>query len=581
MADGRVARRLAAVLAADVAGYSRLMGVDEEGTLAALRASRRQVIDPKIAEHRGRIVKTTGDGALVEFVSAVDAMRCAMEIQRAMAEHNAHIPEDRRIEFRIGINIGDVIVEEGDIYGDGVNIAARVEALAEPGAICLSDAAYQQIRGKLALEVNDMGEQQLKNIAQPVRVYGVLSDSAPAQPMLPLPDKPSIAVLPFTNMSRDPDQEYFADGIVEDIITALSRFSSLFVIARNSTFTYKGRAVDAKKVGRELGVRYVLEGSVRRSGERLRVTVQLINADSGAHIWADTYNRTMADLFDVQDDITQRTAGAIEPSIKQAEIERARRKRPEKLEAYDLYLRALPRLYSANREGNEEAYQLLKQSLTADPNFADAATALGTCLLWRIPNDWATAAEVGAELTRYFQQALQLDKENSDALAWSARAAAPIERKYSEAMILAERAVAANPNSAVAWTNRGWVCVFAEEPAAALPHLERAIRLSPLDPFAWDTWVGIAIAHVQLGGDEEAIAAARRAVNQNRHHAWAHRVLAISLALAGKREEAAAAMKEAMEVDPTFSISGFQKWNPFIHGNKRYVEGMRLAGFPV
>jgi adenylate cyclase len=322
--------------------------------------------------------------------------------------------------------------------------------------------------------------------------------------------------------------------------------------------------VDVKKVGRELGVRYVLEGSVRRAGERLRVTVQLVNAASGAHIWADAYDRSMADLFDVQDDITQRTAGAIEPSIKQAEIERARRKRPEKLEAYDHYLRALPHLYSASREGNEEACKLLKQSLAAEPNFADAAAALGTCLLWRIPNGWAVAAEVGPEIKRHFQLALKSDKQNSDALAWSARAAAPIDRKYSEAMILAERAVAANPNSAVAWTNKGWVCVFAEDPTAALPDLEHAVRLSPLDPFAWDTWVGIAIAYVQLGEDEKAIAAARRAVNQNLHHAWAHRVLAISLALAGKREEAVVATKEAIGRPDFFDqrISGMESIYP-------------------
>ena len=324
MAETRVERRLAAVLAADVSGYSRLMVADEEGTLAALKACRREIIDPKIAEHRGRIVKTTGDGALVEFASAVDAVRCATEIQRTMAEGNANIPEDRRIVLRIGINVGDIIIDEGDIYGDGVNIAARVETLAAPGAICLSENAYQQIKGKLVLDVSDIGEQQLKNIAQPVRVYRVhVGGTAPPQAFaLALPDKPSIAVLPFQNMSRDPEQDYFADGVVEDIITAMSRFSSLFVIARNSSFTYKGKHVDIKQVGRELGVRYVLEGSVRKSGERLRVTAQLIDAESGAHVWAEAYDRKATDVFDVQDDITQSVVGAIEPSIRGAEIER-------------------------------------------------------------------------------------------------------------------------------------------------------------------------------------------------------------------------------------------------------------------
>src|SRR5437870_5853529 len=268
MAEERIVRRLAAILAADVAGYSRLMGVDEEGTLAQLKALRKSLIDPKIEQHRGRIVKTTGDGALVEFGSAVDAVRCAIDIQRATAERNADIPGDRRIEFRIGINVGDIILDEGDIYGDGVNIAARVETLAPPGAVCLSDNAYQQIKGKLTLDINDMGEQQLKNIAQPVRVYNVGLDGGASRPALPLPDKPSIAVLPFNNMSADPEQEYFADGIVEDIITGLSHMHWLFVIARNSSFTYKGRAVDVKQVGRELGVRYVLEGSVRKATNR-------------------------------------------------------------------------------------------------------------------------------------------------------------------------------------------------------------------------------------------------------------------------------------------------------------------------
>jgi adenylate cyclase len=322
MAVARVERRLAAILAADVAGYSRLMGVDEEGTLATLKGYRRDLIDPKIAEHHGRIVKTTGDGALVEFGSAVDAVRCAMEIQRAMAEHNAAIAEDRRIEFRIGINVGDIIIDENDMYGDGVNIAARVETLASPGAICLSDNAYQQIKGKLTVDVSDMGEQQLKNIAQPIRVYGVRFESAPARPALALPDRPSIAVLPFQNMSGDPEQEYFADGMVEDIITGLSRIKWLFVIARNSTFTYKGRAVDVKQVGRELGVRYVLEGSVRKAADRVRITGQLIDTATGAHLWAERYDRKADDIFALQDEITLSVVGAIEPSLRLAEVER-------------------------------------------------------------------------------------------------------------------------------------------------------------------------------------------------------------------------------------------------------------------
>src|SRR5215467_10423402 len=341
MAEDRVVRRLAAILAADVVGYSRLMGADEEGTLAALKSCRRDLFDPKIAQYQGRIFKTTGDGALIEFASVVDAVRCALDIQRATAARNTNIPENQRIEFRIGINVGDIIIDEDDVYGEGVNVAARIEPLAERGAVCLSDSAYQQIRGKLSLDVTDMGEQQLKNIAQRVRVYGVHLDGRPIRPALSLPDKPSVAVLPFQNMSGDPEQEYFADGMVEDIITGLSRIRWLFVIARNSTFTYKGRAVDVKQVGRELGVRYVLEGSVRKAAGRVRVTGQLIDSASAVHVWAQRYDRALDDIFALQDELTMSVVGAIEPTLRQAEIERARRKRPDSLDAYDLYLRAL------------------------------------------------------------------------------------------------------------------------------------------------------------------------------------------------------------------------------------------------
>ena len=370
MAEKRVERRLAAILAADVAGYSRLMGRDEEGTLAALKSLRHSVIDPKIAESRGRIVKTTGDGALVEFASAVDAVRCALDIQRAMAEGNAKIPDERRVEFRIGINVGDIIIDEGDIYGDGVNIAARIEPLASPGSICLSDNAYQQVKGKLTLTVSDMGEQQLKNIAQPVRVFGLRLDEGAARAALALPDKPSIAVLPFQNMSGDPEQEYFADGLVEDITTGLSRFKWLFVIARNSTFTYKGKPIDIKQVGRELGVRYVLEGSVRKAAGRVRITAQLVEAENRTHIWAERYDRALDDIFALQDEITTSTVAAIEPSLRQAEIERAKRKRPESLDAYDLVLRATSSANTGMPEGVLQAMPLLERALALDPNYA-------------------------------------------------------------------------------------------------------------------------------------------------------------------------------------------------------------------
>ncbi len=347
MAEGRTVRRLAAILAADIVGYSRMMGADEEGTLAAVKDSRRELIDPKIAEHQGRIVKRTGDGALVEFASAVDAVRCAIDIQRTAGARNADIPEDRRLEFRIGINVGDIIIDEDDIFGDGVNIAARIEPLAEPGTICLSGNAYQQVKGKVSFDVTDLGEQKLKNIEQPVRVYCVRPDGATApRPALSLPDRPSLAVLPFQNMSGDPEQDYFAEGMVEDIITGLSRIKWLFVIARNSSFAYKGRAVDVKQVGRELGVRYVLEGSVRKAADRVRITGQLIDTATGVHVWAERYDRKFDDIFALQDEITISVVGVIEPSLRKAEIDRAKRKRPDNLDAYDLVLRALPDVYT-------------------------------------------------------------------------------------------------------------------------------------------------------------------------------------------------------------------------------------------
>jgi len=355
MSEGRVERRLVAILAVDVSGYSRLMGQDEEGTLAALRAVRRELGDPKIAEHQGRIVKTTGDGLLVEFASVVDAVRCAVEVQREMLARNAAVPAQRRIEFRMGINVGDIIIEDGDIFGNGVNIAARLEALAEPGGICLSAAAHEQVRDHLDLAFHDLGEKQVKNIIRPLRIYGIALGASSRAPQvgapLPLPDKPSLVVLPFENMTGDAEQEYFVDGMVEEITTAMARLSWLFVIARNSTFAYKGKPVAVKQVAQELGVRYVLEGSVRKAGNRVRITGQLIDATTGTHIWADRFDGALDDIFELQDQVASSVAGAIEPKLRQTEIERANRKPTANLTAYDLYLRAERQLLSKQRQG--------------------------------------------------------------------------------------------------------------------------------------------------------------------------------------------------------------------------------------
>jgi TolB-like protein/class 3 adenylate cyclase len=399
-----VERRLTAILAADVAGYSRLIGADEEGTLAQLKAFRKTLVDPTIAKHRGRIVKTTGDGMLVEFASAVDAARCAVEVQRGMADENTEIPQAKRIEFRIGIHLGDIIIDDNDIFGDGVNIAARLESIAVPGGISISRAVHDQVRDRINVCFDDKGEIALKNIARPVQVFAIsgakeskTTVSPESKPALALPDKPSIAVLPFTNMSGDPEQDYFADGMVEDIITALSRFKALFVIARNSSFTYKGRAVDVKQVGRELGVRYVLEGSVRKAANRVRITGQLVDAATGAHLWAERFDGGLGDVFDLQDQVTENVVGAIAPAVEKAEIERAKRKPTESLDAYALYLRGLASYYQfGSRQANDEALRLFNSAIELDVDFASAYGRAATCHVAAKTNGWFS--ETGNEV---------------------------------------------------------------------------------------------------------------------------------------------------------------------------------------
>src|SRR5882757_8766470 len=439
LSSEHVERRLAAILAADVVGSCRLMGADEEGTLAQLKALRKSLVDPKIAEHRGRIVKNTGDVALVEFASVVDAVRCAVKIQRCISAQNTDVPQDKRIELRIGIHVGDIITDENDIYGDGVNIAVRLEGIAEPGGISISDDAHRQIRGKVDITFEDTGSQSLKNIAEPMRVwrvpYGRAMPGVPTRlrvddTALTLPNKPSIAVLPFINMSGDPEQDYFADGMVEDIITALSHFKALFVIARNSSFTYKGRAVDVKQVGRELGVRYVLEGSVRKAANRVRITGQLVDTATGAHLWADRFDGGLSDIFDLQDQVTESVVGAIAPAVEKAEIERAKRKPTDSLDAYALYLRGLAGFYQfANRQANDEALRLFNSAIELDPTFAAAYGRATLCYVWAKTNGWFsdTANEI-AEVTRLAQRAVELGKNDAVALANSGFALAYVVR---------------------------------------------------------------------------------------------------------------------------------------------------------
>jgi adenylate cyclase len=466
------------------------MGADEEGTLARLKAHRRELLDPKIAEHHGRIVKTTGDGVLVEFASVVDAVRCAVAVQRAMTERNVELPQEKRIEFRVGINVGDIIIDGDDIYGDGVNVAARLEALAEPGGLCISRKVRDEVRDKLDLAFEDMGEQQVKNIARPVRVFriaapAVVQSTASAKPALALPDKPSIAVLPFTNLSGDPEQDYFADGIVEDIITALSRVHWLFVIARNSSFTYKGRAVDMKQVGRELGVRYVLEGSVRKASNRVRITGQLVDAVTGAHVWADHFDGALDDIFDLQDRVTASVAGIIEPKLRQAEMERARRKPTEKLDAYDLYLRALAQV-NESYQGNLEALKLLRRAIEIDPHYAAPYGLAARSYLVQKVRSWVPPSDPAlAEGIRFAKLAASLGQDDPETLWMAGHALAVMSGDLDGGIALIDRALTHNPNSANAWRASGMVRAFLGDSETAIAHLERSARLSPLDFFAY------------------------------------------------------------------------------------------------
>jgi TolB-like protein/class 3 adenylate cyclase len=563
----RVERRLAAILAADVAGYSRLMGADETDTLARLRAVRGDLIDRKVAENRGRIVKTTGDGLLVEFSSVVDALRCAIEMQAGVSERNAAVPADRRIEWRIGINVGDVVVEDGDIFGDGVNVAARLEGLAEPGGICVSARVQEDAAGRLDLSFEDMGEQALKNIARAVRVYRVVTASTlaptPASPGLALPDKPSIAVLPFQNMSGDPEQEYFADGMVEEIITALSRIKWLFVIARNSSFTYKGKAVDVKQVARELGVRYVLEGSVRKAGNRVRITGQLIDTTTGAHIWADRFDGALDDIFELQDQVASGVVGAIEPKLRQSEIDRAIRKPTESLDAYDLYLRALALRDKHTDESVREAIALLKRALAIDPNYAPAAALIGWSRIHqashgRIPMSQAERAEA-VTLARH---ALAAGKDDADALWMAAFTLHAFAGEHAIAATAVDRALTLNPNSAHAWMACGWVSCGRGQSGPAIEALERAMRLSPLDRLGRTFTAGIALAHLVAGRYEQAVDWADRTLREEPGYGGGLSVKAVACAHLDRIDEAREAVHQWIEFQPWQTIDSGRPPSP-------------------
>ena len=585
-----VSRRLVAVFAADVEGYSRLMSADEVGTLKAL-TERRAILDRIIGEHRGRIANTAGDSVLAEFGSAVDAVECAAEAQAALAEANSSQASDRRICFRIGIHIGDVMVRAGDLFGDGVNIAARLQSIAKPGGVCISGATYDQVRKVLPVTFADLGALHIKNIQEPIRTYqAVIETRGPAplgnmEDLPPLPDKPSIAVLSFKNMSGDPEQEYFTDGMAEDITTALSRFKSLFVVARNSSFSYKGKAIDANRVGRELGVRYVLEGSVRKAGSRLRIAAQLIDAASGAHIWADRFDGALEDVFEFQDQVTEKVVGAIAPRVERAEIVRARRRPPSNTDAYDCYLRGLTCLSPMTADGLEQALGLFTKASALDPDYASAYGMAMYCHAHRFDLLLAEADDIAhrrSEISRLWPIVARVGQDDGVALGEAAWAVAYLLRDLSSARQLIDRALELNPNLASAWANSGWINIWQGHPDLAIEHIDRAERLDP-GSLRLTSFAAMAHARFFLGEYEKALGLAEGIL---RHSPDAHvclRIGAASAAIAGRIDTAHRLAARLQVIDPAFGVSRLREYlGPYQKSAfvEKYAEGLRLAGLP-
>jgi adenylate cyclase len=586
MAEQRVERRLAAILAGDVAGYSRLMGADEEGTLARLNAHRREFLEPNIAAHRGRIVKRTGDGILIEFASAVDAVRCAIEQQRGMVQRNADVPAEQRIELRVGIHVGDVMIEEGDIFGDGVNIAARLETIAQPGGICISDDTYRQIRGKLDVNFQDSGEQELKNIARPVRVYQLRPDAPTSAAKTPagglaLPDKPSIAVLAFQNMSGDPEQEFFADGVAEEVITALSKAHWLFVIARNSSFTYRGKSVDVRQLGRELGVRYVLEGSVRKAGNRVRVTAQLIDAADGHHVWADRFDRALEDIFAVQDEITHSIIGAIAPGIVAAEIQRVQRKDPAELGQWERVMRAHWHVRRLTREDCREAVRLIEEVLQSDPNNALALADLA--YNWHFAGifGWINEPPLSAleKMGDAARRAVAADDQ--DAIAHTVLSIYELfANRHDDAIKRLKRATELDPNSSFARGNLGVALSFGGEPDSSIAALEEAKRLSPRDYLMVIWYTASAWSHLHAERFAEAMNCAKQAIEFNPNFPDSYWTLAAAAAHLGQMNEAQAALERFVRLLPGLTLRDPRLIRPFRRpaDRERVLSGLRKAG---
>jgi TolB-like protein/class 3 adenylate cyclase/Flp pilus assembly protein TadD len=572
---------------ADVVGYSRQMEHDEAGTIERLKSMRREVVEPQTRRFRGRIVDTAGDGWLAEFSSVTDAVRSSLAIQDAMQVRNAELSRDARFEIRIGINLGEVVCDGDAIFGNGVNVAARLEALAEPGGICVSSAVHDQLRGLPDVACDDLGEQKVKNIARPVHCYAIrvgphrriqaAAGSARAMPSA------SIAVLPFANLSSDPHQDYFADGMVEDITTALSRFRQLFVIARNSTFAYKGRSVDVRQVARELGVRYVLEGSVRRAGDVVRLTAQLIDASTGGHLWAERFDGELTDVFDLQDRITEKVVGAIEPQMRRAEIERARRTRTESMEAYDHFLRALPHAYVMRAEDNARALGLFLETLRLDPNFMPAAAYAAWCYEQRVGRHWTAApVEDAAEAVRLAQLVLRSDSEDENAISLSGFVLLRLGYDYDTAIHALRRAAELNPNNAFVAMNAGWGQIFAGDIDRGLTYLERARELSPSDPTAFYVLTGLAMAHALQGRFEEALAFAETSVALYGDWDATCCVLVFINARLGHLEAAKATLEKLLRLIPGMTVSASGELMRFRDAGRLALvqDGLRLAGMP-
>jgi TolB-like protein/Flp pilus assembly protein TadD len=588
--EDRVDRRLAAIFAGVIAGYSRLMESDEEGTLRQLKAHRKELVDPKITEHRGRIVKTTGDGMLVEFVSVVDAVRCAVDIQQGMAERNADVPVARRIEFRIGINVGDIISDENDIYGDGVNVAARLEALAEPGGILVSRTVLDQVRDKLSFGFEDLGEQTVKNIARPIGVHrisiaqgekiaGAIGIVPAGKSEFSSIHRPSVAVLPFINMSGDTEQEYFADGISEEIITGLSKLRWFFVIARNSSFAYKGKAVDVKRVARELAVRYVLEGSVRKAGNRIRITTQLIDATTGNHLWADRYDGDLANVFALQDEITKKVVAAIEPKLLEAEGARSQSRSPEDLDAWEMVIRANSLFWRMTESEGETAIAMLNRAVQRYPDYAPAHSMLAFMLL--VSGHLNLSFALGSPLTRAAELASRAaELDDSDPWAHLALGYVAFMAKHAtESADEFQRALELNPNFAAAHGYLGWALAFDGQSEQAIMHLDEAMRMSPHDPQNAIFHVGIAVAHYLSGRYTEAVASCRKAFQQRSGIARGTRIYVASLAQAGQLDEARAALTKMKKVHPDLSVAWIERNVPYSPvPMAKFIQGMRKAG---